>query len=73
MLYLRRLLYCAVRKISAEIKASDIQGDEKKKCPYGVSRGYAGSGADFSQGEMPVLRKRCRSLKIACEFKKQDK
>jgi len=29
MLYLRRLLYCAVRKIYAEIKASDIKGDKK--------------------------------------------
>ena len=49
MLYLRFLIYEVVCKISAEIKISEINGDENI-CLCGFSHGYDGRDAASCQG-----------------------
>ena len=50
MLYIRFLLYYAVRKISAEMKVFEIQGHEKKKVVSAASLPDASRDAAFCQG-----------------------
>jgi hypothetical protein len=54
-----------VCKISAEVKVSEIQGDEKV---------VSAASLRETPVETPLFdRDRCRSLEIPREFKKQDK
>jgi hypothetical protein len=54
------------------MKAAKVRAT-RKYCLCGLSIGHAERDAAFLQGEMPLSRKKCRILKISCEFKKQDK
>ena len=62
MLYLRFLLYSAMCKISAEIKAFEIHGNVKS-CFCGVSL--------FVRYRVLLRGERCLSSKISCKFKQQ--
>jgi hypothetical protein len=48
------------------------QADEKI-CLCGVIPGHAGADVAFFQGQTLLRTERCRSLKISCQLKKQDK